>query len=641
MTEAPEDISMERNFTIEEVKNCLKNLPNKKAPGPDGIQYELLKEGAKCQEFVKKITEIFNTVLNEGVRPERWSSGNIVSIYKGKGVNTEVTNQRGISLTDTILKVYEKLLTSRIMRTIKKNTTPLQGGGKEGEDVELFLLMLNSIIEACLKMKVNPSLVITDIAKAFDKADRVGVFYNLACHGITGKVLKSIWEINNNLVAKIKEGDVLSDILLVEGALRQGSGLSSTNYGQHAGKVIEDQEEMKKGFIIIDKPVPAIGWQDDVTSIIAKRNEGKEMMDQFYKSTVENCIKRSEQKCKCITFGKKKKEEEPEELYIGNFKVPPVKSAKILGFTYDEENSTLTHLKEKEDEIREMVASMGLSLERDGLNGIFMASLIIIYRRVLLPKLLFGLSGRHLKEVEKRKLQTISNMIFKNFANLAQSTPTVCIQNEFGILPINLEVAKRRLNLWKKMQGGTVNPVIAKTHRMQVRDQLSWFQDVMNEAQKIGIKLEEERNTSEVEWKRKVNEGIRKAAKEDIRKELEGSKRCSEIIEDEITPETPKKYMRLTKRKASVFFKARSGMMDPKPREPKWDHIWKCKFCWTKEQSTRHYVKECKRISHLFENEGERETMWKTLKDPNNQEESIDVTVERLILIYEAIDEDI
>ena len=41
----------------------------------------------------------------------------------------------------------------------------------------------------------------TDVAKAFDQAWRIGVMYNLQANGVKGEMLELIWKLNENMIS--------------------------------------------------------------------------------------------------------------------------------------------------------------------------------------------------------------------------------------------------------------------------------------------------------------------------------------------------------------------------------------------------------------------------------------------------------
>ena len=112
-------------------------------------------------------------------------------------------------------------------------------------------------------------------------------------------------DINQSLIARIKgDEESYSQNFTVEESIRQGSGLSAILYAQHAAKVIEDVEKTGKGTAVGNKIIPDIGWQDDITLIIPEREDEDIMIKTMTKSTEENQIMFSEEKCRVLIIGK-------------------------------------------------------------------------------------------------------------------------------------------------------------------------------------------------------------------------------------------------------------------------------------------------------------------------------------------------
>jgi hypothetical protein len=71
-TQSPEptDTADDKDFTVDEIKNAVASMGNKKAPGEDGITGEIYKS-----TFVilpRYITAIYNGCLRRGTFPVRW-----------------------------------------------------------------------------------------------------------------------------------------------------------------------------------------------------------------------------------------------------------------------------------------------------------------------------------------------------------------------------------------------------------------------------------------------------------------------------------------------------------------------------------------------------------------------------------------
>ncbi|GFY69619.1 probable RNA-directed DNA polymerase from transposon BS [Trichonephila inaurata madagascariensis] len=94
-------------------------LPNKKAPGKDGIKNIALK--ALPLNAITNITKIFNSCLQQNYFPQEWKHALITVIPKaGKGARfTE--NYRPISLISSLGKIFEKILLQHINRHCEEN----------------------------------------------------------------------------------------------------------------------------------------------------------------------------------------------------------------------------------------------------------------------------------------------------------------------------------------------------------------------------------------------------------------------------------------------------------------------------------------------------------------------------------------
>jgi hypothetical protein len=96
--------------TREDVKVAVNKL-NNKAPGPDGIPSEILKEGYHCMEDT--IYELIVKIWNREKIPSSWAEALIGPIHK-KGDVQNCENSRGISLVNIAYRVLSIVLYGRL-----------------------------------------------------------------------------------------------------------------------------------------------------------------------------------------------------------------------------------------------------------------------------------------------------------------------------------------------------------------------------------------------------------------------------------------------------------------------------------------------------------------------------------------------
>ena len=129
-------------FNHEELDKTIRNLKRKKSTGPDNIPNEAFIEAN--QETRKIILEEMNKIQDHEEIPAIWQEGEIVRLYKGKGMKGKCSNERGITLSSNSGKVFERMINRRIESKI--NMTEAQAGGQKGKATTDHINTINTII---------------------------------------------------------------------------------------------------------------------------------------------------------------------------------------------------------------------------------------------------------------------------------------------------------------------------------------------------------------------------------------------------------------------------------------------------------------------------------------------------------------
>ena len=114
---------------LHEVTKAIRRLKIGRAAGADGITAELLKCAEKpiSEALHKVITNVWST----GRVPAEWKEGIIVSLYKGKGSQSEC-NRPYLSVSR---KVFAHILLARIQPVLDKCRRPQQSGFTAGRSI--------------------------------------------------------------------------------------------------------------------------------------------------------------------------------------------------------------------------------------------------------------------------------------------------------------------------------------------------------------------------------------------------------------------------------------------------------------------------------------------------------------------------
>uniref|UniRef100_A0A8C6XIC2 Reverse transcriptase n=1 Tax=Naja naja TaxID=35670 RepID=A0A8C6XIC2_NAJNA len=91
-----ERVMLNRNITIEELREVIQKQKNNKTPGMDGLPGEVYKSLGETIDLI--LLEVCNVVLTEARLPESWRAAYIALIPKEGTDTTQIKNYRPISL---------------------------------------------------------------------------------------------------------------------------------------------------------------------------------------------------------------------------------------------------------------------------------------------------------------------------------------------------------------------------------------------------------------------------------------------------------------------------------------------------------------------------------------------------------------
>ena len=100
-----------------EVTECIRTLKNKKSPGDDQINNEMIK--CTNKEGIRLLTKLFNTILKVGYFPKAWNFGLLKLIHKG-GETDDENNYRAITLNSCLGKMFCTILNQRLNPLLEK-----------------------------------------------------------------------------------------------------------------------------------------------------------------------------------------------------------------------------------------------------------------------------------------------------------------------------------------------------------------------------------------------------------------------------------------------------------------------------------------------------------------------------------------
>ena len=168
------------NISENEVKDAIKRFPPRKAPGPDGLQMIVYK--GLPVAAIKILTKIYNAAIKLGYFPKQFKVAKVIMLPKPNKPKDNPKNFRPISLTNTIGKIFERIIHTRIshhLTNIQFFSTNQHGFKAKSGAADQIVRVLHQIKEEH-RTRNSPLLIALDLEKAFDKVWHKGLIYKFS-----------------------------------------------------------------------------------------------------------------------------------------------------------------------------------------------------------------------------------------------------------------------------------------------------------------------------------------------------------------------------------------------------------------------------------------------------------------------------
>ena len=173
------------NITVAGVQKLLNKFNPYKAPGPDNLQPQILRE-LSCQ-IAPVHCNIFKVSLRAGTVPDDWNLANVTPIYK-KGSRQLPENYQPVSLTCICCKLMEHILVSHISKHLDRYG--ILNDSQHGFRCETQLIAFIDDLAKEMQGGGQTDVIVMDFSKAFDKVPHNGLLYKLFKCGIDGITLQ-------------------------------------------------------------------------------------------------------------------------------------------------------------------------------------------------------------------------------------------------------------------------------------------------------------------------------------------------------------------------------------------------------------------------------------------------------------------
>ena len=181
-------------FTYSELENVIFSLNKNKSYS--GICPGILK--VFPISWILFLLTVFNIIFTQCFYPTKWCYNKLFVLFKG-GNRLLCDNYRGISIMDSLAKVYDSLILNRLLLWI--NIDKCQAGAQKGRSCLEQIYTLRMLCDYAMCKKLKLYVLFVDYSKAYDRVPRhklIEVLKSRGCGKIMLKAIKSMYSCTKN-----------------------------------------------------------------------------------------------------------------------------------------------------------------------------------------------------------------------------------------------------------------------------------------------------------------------------------------------------------------------------------------------------------------------------------------------------------
>ena len=493
--------------TDEEIEMAIHELKKKKCKDAEGWVNEIVMYGG--EEMFKSLKCFFNRIETERCTPKEWKEVLIKAISKPGSV-LEMDNKRGLFITETVSKIYERVLKNRNNKSIIEYISEFQTGGTKGRATIDNTIILSEVIRKNRKLGRKTYIVFGDAVKCFDKLwlkDCLVELYNAGCNP---QDIQMMYLMNQDTEVTVVTPSGATEKINVGEIVKQGTVLGPT-----LCCVVTDQVNCigesqigsigrhKIGILVFVDDVMSAGVPENARRTIRSLNEME------IKKKVRYGLKKTNYMV--IDTGKEADEVIDEKVKAGV--VPETNKYRYVGVWVNKQGNLGLHLEMKGNDIKGEVAGLKSIANYYNVGGTFVNARLELYESCIIPSLLYNLEGwNQLSKNEVKKLEQIQGNLLCSLLHLPKTTPYIGLLNEVGVWKIEERLKYRKIMLYHNLQNSSDNRLSKKIvdDQKESEEDDTFYADVHKMAASLDIDMDSIHRLKKSQLKSLIKEQVGK-----------------------------------------------------------------------------------------------------------------------------------
>jgi ribonuclease HI len=437
-----EDLDIDSWINQTSIQTIIHQLPLHKAPGPDNITNQMLKN--LPEKVILYVTKIYKQIINLSYVPLQWCQSKAIFIPKANKPNKEEPKAyRPICLSNTMFKILEKLIQTYLeqQHIYPAKLTPRQHGFRPNKSTLTALSSLTNFIETSNYLNQQTIALFLDIQGAFDNIDPIRAIQTLAKWGTPTKIVNTLLNYygKRSIITTIHPTNKEITIYPTKGTA-QGNVLSPMLWNCIADRVgsIMDKYDIGGSLFADDTVIAARGNNTyDITTTL------QQAINEIAEWANEEGLTFNVSKSHAILFYGRNQRDPPQyqPLYLNNQVITYKTDTVYLGVKFTDQLKWTDHFKMVFDRAKRDMVQISKALQKK--YGPSPKLTHWIYTGIIRPKITYAAHiwcGNISNYIFDKKSRQIQRWALTKLGPIREYTPTAGLEIITKTIPLHIHL---------------------------------------------------------------------------------------------------------------------------------------------------------------------------------------------------------